>query len=248
MIGKRLIPLAIFLIFISSCSGGKYFNSYWNNNSKSDIFSKSEAHFYHASDKISIKVFNDDKFVDIVLETNSPITLQKIYNLGLSVWIDPNGHSKNVYAVNYPLPVEFPFTDKSFRKYINRFSIVEFQEELMDRFQAYETIDTRINESILLSTINKDEAVQVYLSTNNQVLYSSRVRIPIETIYPNTIPEKRIISIGISSVNEANEEYFSALTSKEYINKRLDELKAGAYQNKFELEEWWVNFQLEKRN
>jgi len=248
MFRKYIIPFSILLIIISSCSGGKFFNSYWNDNNRNDIFSKSEANFYHASDKISIKVFNNDQFVDIVLETNSPITLQKIYNLGLSVWIDPSGHSKNIYAINYPLPVEFPFTDKSFRQYIKRFSIVEFQEELIDRFQAYETIDTRINESILLSTINKDEAVQVHLNTNNQVLFSSRVRIPIETLYPTTIPEKRIISIGIASVNEANEEYYSALSSKEYINKRLDELKAGAYQNKFELEEWWVNFQLQKKN
>ncbi|WP_421920784.1 hypothetical protein [Marinifilum sp.] len=232
--------LVIFIaVILQACASSVKFTSYWNSNH--DSFSQKQALFYHSADKISIKVFNNNQFVDIILETNSPLTLRKIYNLGLSLWIDPNGKSKNVYAVNFPLPTDFPYTDKQFRSYLSGFNKVEYQEELLDRFQAYEIIDSRINESVLTSTIANDEIVKVKLKTTDQVLFSYQCRIPVQILYPIDT-DKKVISIGISSVNMANEEYYSAMSSKQVIQKNLDELKAGTYQNKFELDEWWVNF------
>lgn len=239
---KKNTLLIFVVILLQACAGSNQFTAYWNPQNNSS-FSEREALYYQSADQISIKVFNNNEFADIFLETNSPITLRKIYNLGLSLWIDPNGKSRNVYAVNYPLPTEFPYTDKSFYNYLNGFSRTEFQEELIDRFQAYELVDTRSDESILTSTTVKDEQVKVNLRTSNQVLFSYHVKIPIEILYPENIEQKEI-SIGIGSVNMADEEYYSAMSSKQVIQKNLDELKAGAYQNKFELEEWWVNFKL----
>lgn len=237
--------LTVFIITVTSCSSGKYFNSYWNPVSSKENFKTTEAIYYHSSDKLSLKVFNNNEFIDIILETNSPFTLQKIYNLGLSIWIDPDGKSKNIYAVNYPMPVDIPFTNNKFRSYLKRFSTIEFQEELIDRFQDYEIVDRQINENILLSTTNINEEVRVYLNTNKQVLFSCRIHIPLKNLYLEKTPTNPILSIGIASINEANQEYYSALSSKEYIQKRVDELKAGAYESKFELEEWWTNFRLQ---
>lgn len=241
---KSLLP-ALFLLALMACSGTNQFTSYWNSK-KSNLF-QSEAQFYHPDDQISIKVFNNSNFIDIILETNSSVTLRKIYNLGLSLWMDPNGKSKAIYAVHFPMPVQYPFTDRKFEHYLTGFSKTEFQEELIDRFQEYELIDTRINESLLTSTINRDEAVKVELKTTNQVLFSYHARIPVEILYGNQGSSNSTLSIGIASVNEAKEEYYSAMSSKEVIRKRMDELKAGAYKNKSELEEWWVNFKLSEQ-
>lgn len=242
---KKYIILIFMAILLQACAGSAKFTSYWNSqaDSKQGNFSAREALYYQPTDQISIKVFNNDKFVDIILETNSPITLRKIYNLGLSLWIDPSGKSKNVYAINFPMPAENPYTDKAFRSYLENFSKVEFQEELIDRFQAYEIIDTRIDESVLTSTTANDEKVKVELKTTNQILFSYHSRIPVEILYP-VASDQKVISIGVSSVNVADEVYYSAMSSKQVIQKNLNELKAGAYQNKFELEEWWVNFNL----
>lgn len=240
--------LILLLLLLQACSGSNKFTAYWNSQNEINYirFSEKEALFYHSADQISVKTFNNEDFVDIILETNSPITLRKIYNLGLSVWIDPNGKSKTIYAVNYPLPVEFPYTDQSFYSYLKGFTKIEFQEELIDRFQAYELVDTRTEESTLTNTTIKEEQVKVSLRTSNQVLFSYHVRIPMEILYPAN-PDQKEISIGISSVNVADEEYYSALSSKQVIQKNLDELKAGAYQSKYELEEWWVNFTLSEK-
>jgi NADPH-dependent 7-cyano-7-deazaguanine reductase QueF-like protein len=241
----RNILLIFTILLLTACSVSNNFIAYWNPQKSSNYnnFPEKEALYYHASDQISVKIFNNNNFADIILETNSPATLRKIYNLGLCIWLDPNGKSKNVYAINYPMPVEFPYTDKSFYTYLNAFSQTEFQEELIDRFQSYELVDTRNNESVLTNTTHKDEQVKVSLHTNNQILFSYHVRIPIHILYPLKL-EQKIISIGVTSLNEANEEYYSALSSKQVIQKNLDELKAGAFQNKNELEEWWVNFKL----
>ncbi|WP_321279575.1 hypothetical protein [Marinifilum fragile] len=242
---KRNTLLIIIAILLQACAGSKPFTAYWNakKNIQANKFSEKEALYYQSADQISVKVFNNNEFIDIFLETNSPGTLKKIYNLGLSLWIDPNGKSKRVYAINYPMPAEIPYTDKQFKSYLERFSRVEFQEELIDRFQNYELIDTRIDESVLTSTTVKDEKVKVQLETVDQILFSYHVKIPIKVLYPDNTEVKEI-SIGINSINEANKQYYSAMSSKEVIQKNLDELKVGAYQNKSELEEWWVNFTL----
>lgn len=244
---KKNTLLIFIAIILQACAGSKPFTAYWNakTNTQTNKFSEKEALYYQPADQISVKVFNNNEFIDIFLETNSPGTLKKIYNLGLSLWIDPDGKSKRVFAINYPMPTEIPYTDKQFKSYLERFSRVEFQEELIDRFQTYELIDTRINESVLTSTTVKEEKVKVQLKTVDQILFSYHVQIPTKVLYPDNAEAKEI-SIGINSINVANKQYYSAMSSKEVIQKNLDELKVGAYQNKYELEEWWVNFTLAK--
>ena len=228
---------------MQACASPEKFTSYWNpqNDNNYNSFTEREALYYQSDDQISIRVFNNNRFVDVILETNSPITLRKIYNLGLSLWIDPKGKSRNVYGVNYPLPIQFPYTGKQFKSYLNGFIKEGFQEELIDRFQAYELVDTRMNKMILTSTREKDETVKVELKTTDQVLFSYHIQIPINIIFPTNVRQKEI-SIGISSVNEPDEEYYSAMSSKQVVQKKIDALKAGSHQSKHELEEWWVNF------
>ena len=242
----RLYQLLIVttLFILQSCITNKAFVSYWNPNSNTNHFSQKEAIYYHPADELSIKVFNNREHIDIILATNSPLTLRKIYNLGLSIWIDPDGKSRNILAINYPMPIEFPYTKSQFKSYLTGFSRTEFQEELMDRFQNYEIVDTRSNETISLSTLNKEEDFKVELKTTDQILFSYHIRFPISEILTTDLNKKPVISIGVASVNEANEEYYSALSSKEYIRKRLEKLEAGTDQNPYELTEWWANFRL----
>lgn len=245
MIRINHITYIIGFVLLQACASSTTYTAYWNTEGKKNAFYQKEAVYYHPDDQLSIKVFNDNQFADIFVETNSPSTLRKIYNLGLSVWIDPSGKGGNVLGIHYPMPGETIYSRTKFKSYLSRFQHHTFQEELMDRFQAYEIVDSRTNERVSTSTLMNEE-YQLILKTSNQILFSYHIRIPIEKIYPEELKEPAIFSIGISSVNEANEDYYSALSSKQYINKRLEKLKAGGDQSPEELNEWFVTFQLAK--
>ncbi|PKQ66795.1 hypothetical protein BZG01_09705 [Labilibaculum manganireducens] len=245
---SRIIQFAflISLFTLNSCSVKNQISTYWQNERdfSSEIYSTTEANYYNAEDQISVKVFNNDKFIDIILETNSTNTLRKIYNLGLSVWIDPEAKFKNSFAINFPMPAKFPFTAEKFENYLSRFSLTELNEEFLDRFQIFEVVNVKKNESLSISTLQEDDTYQVKISSKNEVLFSYHLRIPMSEFYSKNLSGNEIISIGVASINEANEEYHSALSSKEYINKRMERLKAGYNQTPFELTEWWANFKI----
>ncbi len=233
-------------IGIGSCAVNNQFSSKWedDHNFNAEIYSKTEATYYHPTDAISLKFFNNKKYIDIILETNSANTLRKIYNLGLSIWIDSKGKLKNSYAINFPMPSEFPYTNKNFENYLSRFSMVEFNEELLDRFQTYEVLNTKTKENTSISTLQPEDNYQLKLCTKEEILFSYHLRIQLTEFFTDKITGSENISIGIASINEANEEYYSAMSSKKYINKRLDKLKAGTDKSPHELEEWWANFKL----
>ncbi|MBN2597566.1 hypothetical protein [Labilibaculum sp.] len=234
------------LFSFNSCAVKNQISTYWQNerNFNSEIYSTTEANYYNAEDQISIKVFNNEQYIDAILETNSANTLRKIYNLGLSVWFDTEGKFKNKYAINFPMPADLPFSEEKFEKYLAQFSPTELNEEFLDRFQLYEVVNAKKNETLSISTLQEDDTYQVKLSSKNEVLFSYHLRIPMSEFYSKGLSGNEIIGIGVASINEANEEYYSALSSKEYINKRMEKLKAGTNQNPYELAEWWVKFKL----
>ncbi|MBL4559669.1 MAG: hypothetical protein JKX79_01655 [Labilibaculum sp.] len=245
---SRLFQLAflVSLFTFNSCAVKDQISSYWldKRNFNSEIYSTTEANLYNPQDQISVKVFNNDLYIDIILETNSTNTLRKIYNLGLSVWIDSKAKLQNNFAINFPMPAEFPFSKEKFENYLSRFSLTEMNEEFQDRFQVYEVVNTKKNESLTISTLQEDDIYQVNLSSKNEVLFSYHLRILMSEFYSEKLSGDEIIGIGIASINVANEEYHSALSSKEYINKRMERLKTGYNKDPFELTEWWAKFKL----
>lgn len=242
-----LFPLFGLLVFVLSCSSLPALQSAWNRssslkNSMEDV----EANIFFSEDELTLKILNDKDYVDLIVATNSPITLNKIYNLGLSIWLDPQGKNKQVFGVNFPLPVEKPYSRIAFRNYISRFETNELQEEFFDRFQKYEYEDVRLNENISVSTLDQDEVCQVNLNSNNQVLFSCHMRISLKKLMGAdfVISNKEKIGISIFSTALATEAYRSSLSSKEVINQRLNRLKAGDDSKRQELIEQWTNFSL----
>ncbi|BAX80451.1 hypothetical protein [Labilibaculum antarcticum] len=245
---SRFIQFAFLagLFTFNSCAIKNQIPTYWQNerNFNSEIYATTEANYYNADDQISIKIFNNDQYMDIILETNSTNTVRKIYNLGLSVWFDPESKLKNNYAINFPMPAESPYSEETFINYLTHFSLIEFNEELLDRFQVYEVVNTKKNETLSISTLQEEETYKVKLSSKKGVLFSYHLRVLMSEFYSENLSGDEIIGIGIASINEANEEYHSALSSKEYINKRMEKLKVGYNQTPFELTEWWTNFKI----
>ncbi|MRT94639.1 hypothetical protein [Ancylomarina sp. 16SWW S1-10-2] len=250
---RKIILFSLFglLVFVSSCSSLPALQSTWSSSSflkksKEDV----EANIFFPEDELTLKIFNDKDYLDLIVATNSPITLNKIYNLGLSIWLDPQGSNKQVFGVNFPLPVDKPYSRSAFKKYISHFKINELQEELSDRFQKYEYEDIRLNENISVSTLNQDEACQVNLKSNNQVLFSCHIRISLKKLMEAdfVIGDKEKVGVSIFSTALATEAYRSSLSSREVINQRLNELKAGDDPNRQELIEQWTNFSLAKEN
>lgn len=234
------------ILTISSCSIKNQYSSYWQNqrNFNSNLYDQTAANFNDFNNQISLKVFNNEEYLDLILETNSTNTLQKIYNLGLSIWIDSKGKLRNNYAINYPLPGEIQFEEKQFKQYLSQFSSTELNEEFMDRFQDFERVDMSKNEIIPLHVSENKSSYRFSISTKKEVLFSYHLRILLSELYPQKLTGNEEVSIGIANVNEANEVYESSLSSKEYINQRLDKLKAGIDENPMELTENWVNFKI----
>ncbi|WP_372751760.1 hypothetical protein [Labilibaculum sp.] len=248
---SRFLPFAFLmsLLTINSCSIKNQYTSYWQDqrNFNSEIYTQTAANFYDSDNKISLKVFNNDEYLDLVIETNSSHTLRKIYNLGLSIWIDSAGKLKNNYAINYPLPGEIQFSEEQFRVYLRQFSLTKLNEEFMDRFQNFERVNMTKNEITTLHVSENTPTYQFNICTKQEVLFSYHLRISLNELYPKNQTEKEEISIGIANVNDANEVYESSLSSKEYINQRLNALKAGYNQNPMELSESWVNFKISQQ-
>lgn len=243
---KYFLYLIIFCA-LQACSSKQYLQTYWNNDLQQKEFREISSICYHDLEQISLKVFNNDKYLDLFVETNSPLTLNKIYNLGLSVWLDPKGNERNIFGINFPTPGYDRYSKKEFKSYLTRFSREQFQEELMDRFQEYEIIDTKNDETITSSTLIEGENYKLKLRTSPQILFSYHLRIPMYKLYTDNLPKDKI-SIIISSIYDSEEQYNSALSSKEYINKRLNKLKAGFAIDTKELNEWVVTLKLANKN
>ncbi|MCZ4695811.1 hypothetical protein DWB61_13955 [Ancylomarina euxinus] len=242
-----LFSLLGLLILVSSCSSLPALQSSWNRTSSiNNSLDEKEANVFFHEDKLTLKLSNDANYLDIIIASNSPLTLNKIYNLGLSVWLDPQGKNKQIFGVNFPLPVEKPYSRTAFQNYISRLDSNQLQEELFDRFQKYEYEDVRLRENIRVSTLDQDEACQVRLNSNDQILFSYHIRISLKKLMGSDfkISGKEKIGISLFSTTMATEAYLSSLSSKEVINKRLNRLKAGDDPNRQELVEKWINFGL----
>ena len=114
------------------------------------------------------------------------------------------------------------------------------------------TLSPNGNQLYVTTILNENDIsednFQLKLSSKEEVLFSYHLRIQRTELFTEKINGTENISIGIASINEANEAYFSTMSSKEYINKRMDKLKAGTDQNPHELAEWWTNFKLVVEN
>jgi len=249
---KSILFLLLGLLTVgSSCSSLPALQSSWNpTSSLNNSLEHAEANIFFSEDELTLKLFNNEDYLDIVVATNSPLTVNKIYNLGLSLWLDPEGKNKAIFGVNFPLAAEKPFSHTAFRNYISKFKPLELQEEYFDRFQKYEYEDVRVHENISVSTLAQDEDCQVSLTCSDQILFSCHVRISLRKLMGDDFKLSGNEKVGISifNTNLATEEYRSSLSSKEVINRRLNTLKAGDDPNRQELVEQWTNFGLTKIN
>lgn len=242
-----LFSLLGLLILLSSCSSLPALQSSWNPASSiQNSLDSVESNLFFSEDEMTLKLSNDANYLDLIIATNSPLTLNKIYNLGLSVWLDPLGKNKQIFGVNFPLPVEKPYSRTAFKNYISRFNLNELNEELFDRFQTYEYEDVRLRENFSVSTLNQDDDCQVRLSSNNQVLFSCHIRVSLKKLMGSdfSLSGREKIGVSIYSTTMVTEAYRSSLSSKEVINQRLNRLKAGDNPNRQELVEQWTNFSL----
>ncbi len=239
--------LIAILMLTASCASLPSLQSSWSNEGTvHNCLGDKEANIFFPEDELVLKLSNDKDYLDIVVETNSALTLNRIYNLGLSIWLDPQGKNSRVFGVNFPLPVEKPYSRIAFQDYISRFDTNKLQEEFFDRFQKYEYEDVRLKKNISVSTLDDDDVCQVCLNTSNQVLFTCHLRIALKEVmganFKLTGDEK--IGLSIFSTNLPTQAYRSSLSSKEVINERLKVLTAGDNPKRQELVEKWVQFNL----
>lgn len=246
---RKSIYLSLFLIlFLAvSCASLPALQSSWNTDSSiSNSLDKIEANIFFPEDKLTLKLSNDEEYLDIIIATNSYSSLNKIYNLGLSIWLDPIGKNRQIFGINFPQTIEKPYSRSAFNNYIEKMNPDEIHEEYIDRFQKYEYEDSRLRESVGVSTLDQDETCQVRLNASDQILFSCHYRVALTKLMGADfkLTGKEKVGVSIFSTDLATEAYRSSLSSREVINRRLNKLKAGDDPNRQELVEKWVCFSL----
>ncbi|MFA8436278.1 MAG: hypothetical protein ACEPOZ_17315 [Marinifilaceae bacterium] len=230
---------------LQACAGPSILQSNWKPKTRNadQLYNETPASFLFSRDDISLKVFNNREKINLILESNTPITVEKILRLGLSIWIDPSGKNNRNLGVNFPLPFED-------------------QAKLSDRLPGYALTPDHLNavfqnlneielvnfipdETLTISRIETEEGVSVQLLSLPNKLFRYNLSILLNKLYPqmDELKAGTKLSIGISSVNEPDSEYYSAMSSREVIRKKMDQLKAGNVSTK-EITEQWMTFEL----
>lgn len=236
----KFFYLSLICFFLLSCGSSQHVtNSKILASTEQKYFLNTESQKYFPIDGISMKFFDNNKFVDIIIETNKILTLEKILNLGLCVSIDPSGKSKRVININYPLVPELKIPRK---EYICD-EISRTQNLYDSNFKDLELITGKQKRLETISRYNTKKGISIQIIRSKYMLFSYVLRLEKDIFFDTET--NNIISIGISSVYQYEERYLSAMTSREVIKKRLDEYKVGDVEkiNK-EINERWININL----
>lgn len=240
------IVFAITLLIGSSCSTNPLLLSHKisGNQPEESLYNHTMANFYSTKNDLSIKLFNSSNQLDLIVETNSYLTLEKIIHLGLGIWLDPEGRSSRKLGINFPLPLNEDNISLFLRETPLNINSLELQKKYDQWFQEMELINF-IKGETHITTINNDrDRPCASLSSSPDLLFRYHLTIPLKYIYPYHIPgEESRLSICINSVNDAEQEYYSSLSSKEVVRRKMQTLKAGKNQTQ-ELIENCVTFLL----
>jgi len=235
---KTYFASLIIFITIACSSTQQITNSNILISKDNNYYHKEEAQKYFSVDGISMKFFDNKKFLDIIVETNKISTLEKIFTLGLGISIKLNNHSSEMFNINFPLATENIIQEEYISKQISK-----TQNFYDTKFNKIELITQSEKCLINISRYDTSKGISIYLKRNKDILFSYLLRIDKDMFfasYTNTY-----VDIGIASVYEYEERQLSSMTSKEVIKQRLDEYKVGNLEksNK-EINEKWVRIKL----
>ncbi len=220
------------ILFLAACASNPVYQASWK------ASSWQTAQVYDSENDLTIACANDSSHLYLRIETENEETIQKLFSLGLVVWLDPSAHFKKSYGVQYPLPGE---------RSVSANTLSEMSEQKVKdvRFQkiGLEGFGTKI--PIVLPVSELESGFNAAIAITPTGLFSYQLKLPFEEIgiYPNA---KKTLSLVVESYLRAEERYETSLSDNEYLEKRLDDYKAVQLydHNHLELQSLRVKFLL----
>ena len=237
------------LALLGACSSSNLIRSNWINprTSSDSLFNQTQASYFSSENSLSLKIFNNNNQLDLMVETNDPITIEKIYRFGLSIWLDPKGRSRRIYGINFPLPNE---NSLKFRMPSHSLSSQPVSVQLKNQYERLfpnmELVNFTPNETLTVSIKNPEKGISAELSSRPNLLFQYHLSFSMDHLYPKatSLSPGTKLSVGISSVYEDDGTHQSSLSSREVLRRRMDALKAGSGTNSIEITEQWITFEL----
>lgn len=162
-----------------------------------DVDFDKPANFVHKKNELTLSVSNDATTLYVEIGSYSAVTVQKIKHLGLSLWISKGKSPRKNYGIHYPLP----YADAKGQVALEGFSIAN------------------------LVAVPLSEITPIHLKYSfSEDKMNYHIAIPLAELGLNLLDT---FTIEVRSFEKGNEEYLSALTAAEAIERRLDEYKAN---------------------
>ncbi|PVX51736.1 hypothetical protein C7377_0021 [Balneicella halophila] len=212
---KRLVySLPIIFIVMACSSTTSVHQSIWHNNTP-----KAPASIFHKTNGITLAVSNDSEFLYIDIESTNPQAIDKIRQLGLSVWLSKGANPNKTYGIHHPLP---------FKNTEDNVALEGFNQAPMVALPINDIDPLKIKSSLLPELM----------------IYS--LKVPLTEI---DLRNAEIFTISVASFSLGKQEYLSGLTTAEEIERRLNEYKANPNyeEHQPELVPFYNTFQLAKK-
>jgi len=100
------LPILIFIILITGCSGAKETTSYWRTNEikiDGDISDWQNTLESVPDKNFAVGFKNDDKFLYISLIVNDRMKIMQMFRTGFITWFTPAGENGKAFGIKFPL-------------------------------------------------------------------------------------------------------------------------------------------------
>ncbi len=176
------------------------------------------ANYFHKRNDITLSVSNDATNLYVEISSYSPATIQKMQELGISLWISKGKSPSKSYGIHYPLP----YSDTKGQAALEGFQFANLVAMTLEEIAPIQ----------LQSSFSEDKMVY-------------ELRIPFVEL---DLGLSDVFTIEIRSFANGKQEYLSALSAAEVIERRLDEYKANPVNtyNPNELVPFFETFRLAK--
>ncbi len=149
------------------------------------------ANFVHQKNELTLSVSNDSTTLYIEIESYSHSTIKKIQDLGLSLWISKGKSPNKTYSIHYPLP----YSDTKGQVALEGFAFA----------------------NLVAMPLSEIAPIQIKNTFTEDAMHYA-IRLPLAEI--GLLPTD-IFTVEVRSFAQGDEEYLSALTAAEAIERTI---------------------------
>lgn len=209
----KFVQNILLLFVLLSCSTPQRYQSSWHEKN-----SNTPAAFFHKNNKLTLAVSNDNQFLYLEIVSYAPETIQKIKQLGLSLWLSKGATPNKTYGIHYPLP--------------------------FDNTQGEVALEGFNQQGLAAMSLAAIAPIELQASFLPEAMHY-QLKLPLSELQFTT---QTVFTVNIASFSLGKQEYLNSLTTAQEIERRLDTYKANPeyLYSKSELVPFFKSFRLAK--